>query len=252
MRMIRAFLPDLLASTREAEIGGPEAHHLLHVLRLKPGDEVQLFDGVGNEFDSIVESVSKKSLRVMIQESRHVSREATRELVVVSAVPKSDRQQFLVEKLVELGVRAWIPVEFENSALGVEEKSLDKWRRYVVEACKQCRRNELMSIVGCARKISPWEVLDSDAVREVLKSNAGSADSEGLRWCLDPRGSEPRSGMPISQASTHAIAIGPEGGFSETELACAREKGWQLVSWGERILRLETAAIAIAANLLAP
>lgn len=252
MRLIRAFAEELQLGLTELELEGPEAHHLLNVLRVAAGESVQLFNGRGFETDAFVERVSKKAVRFAINEIRSVSRESSHTLIVVSAVPKSDRQQFLVEKLVELGVKAWIPFEFQHSALGVEEKSLEKWRRYVIESCKQCRRNELMQIASLPKKQTIWkETIES--LRSVLESSLVEKETrEWKRLLLDPRGAS-ISGLRDKLADAPCvIAIGPEGGFSEEELRLASEAGWELVSWGERIMRLETAAIAIAAHLLAP
>ena len=251
MRTIRAFAEGLSLDATHCTLDGPEAHHLLHVLRVKVGDGLQLFNGTGDEFEVLVERLSKKSVDCEVQSARTVSREASREIVVVSAVPKSDRQQALIEKLVELGARTWVAASFRHSALAPDAKSLERWRRYVIEASKQCRRNWLMGI-------ELWSgACDFQALIQQLRSgDVGGFSSPSVAagctaWVLDPSGVAAGSSW-FDPTRAGVVAVGPEGGFAESELNQARESGWEVVGWGDRILRLETAAWAATASLLGP
>ena len=212
-----------------------EAHHLAHVVRAKAGDKIELFDGVGGCAAGTVVNVKKKLVEVEADEIQSVSRENTKQLTVASAVPKGDRQQWLVEKLVELGCSELVPIHFDRSSVRVEAKTLKRWHRYVVDASKQSGRNTLMTL---SEPQSSREYLGNSVVDQV-NLLAVPGGHEALGKVIASPGIRDQS-IPIR------IVIGPEGGFSEKELETAQEH-WTSVSLGPRVLRIETAAISAAA-----
>ncbi|MGE3803146.1 MAG: 16S rRNA (uracil(1498)-N(3))-methyltransferase [Gemmataceae bacterium] len=205
---------------------GAEAHHLAAVCRLRVGDQVCLFNGDGHEYPAVIEVISKRSVELVVQERRSPEREGQRRVIVAAPVPKGDRGQFLVEKLTELGVTAFVPLRSERSVVHAGAGKRDKLERYVIEASKQCGRNRLMSIEPQADWAS-W---------------CGGAELPAARYLGDPGGEK----LPAAVAGDVALAVGPEGGFSPAEIECARAAQWQAVSLGPRILRIETAALALA------
>jgi 16S rRNA (uracil1498-N3)-methyltransferase len=213
-------------------LDGPEAHHLLHVMRASVGDEVTLFDDSGAEFKATVETLRRADAELRIIERREIDRELTFALVVGVALPKGDRQKWLVEKLTELGVTTLVPLITERCVAQPAAAAVDRLRRSVIEAAKQCGRNRLMKIAE-PQSWASWIVGDEIATRRLLAHPGGFSLSEISR-------SEP--------ASTQ-LAIGPEGGLSEAEVVAATTAGWQAVSLGQRILRVETAAVALAASV---
>lgn len=223
----------------QATLGGSEAHHLLHVLRATPGMEVTLFDGSGCEFDAEVTACKRSTVELAITERREVDLELPQPLVLGMALPKGDRQRWIVEKSVELGVTRLVPLITERS----EKQGGDKLGRYVVEASKQCGRNRLMEIAEPVRW-SNW--LHSPAIL------AGAAPpTEPRRWIAHPTGVRPTVAMLAEQRPT-LLAIGPEGGLSDAEVEAAVAAGWEVVGLGERILRIETAALGLVACLTIP
>ncbi len=130
------------------ELVDTEAHHLLHVLRAKTGDLVTLFDGTGREFEGQVGRLRRSTVELHILSQRSVDRESPRRLVIGVALPKGDRQRWLVEKLVELGVAECVPLETSRGVAQPEGGTLEKLRRAVIEASKQCGRNRLMAIAA--------------------------------------------------------------------------------------------------------
>ena len=223
-----------------ATLAGPEAHHLLHVLRAKLGDVVTLFDGSGQEFTARVAKLARAEVQLEIQSRAEVDRERPIPVIVATALPKGDRQKFLIEKCVELGVARLIPMQTEHSVAVPKEKSLDKLRRAVIEASKQCGRNRLM------------EISSGTHVRQLFAEDQPITPPAATRIVVDPRGK-----ISFDQALAHhgaaeslVFAIGPEGGFAEEELNSARSSGWSIAQLGPRILRIETAAITCAAKLL--
>lgn len=210
-------------------LGGSEAHHLLHVMRAKPGVEVVLFDGRGAEFLARVEETGRNSVELEIVQRQEADRELPFLLTLGVCLPKGDRQKWLVEKTVELGLTRLVPLVTERSVAQPVDTALERLRRGIVEASKQCGRNRLMEI-GTPQR---W----ADFVH--------AADADAGRWLAHPSGDvgswphRPSTGL----CGDVCLAVGPEGGFTEDELALAAEAGWQRIALGPRILRVETAAV---------
>jgi 16S rRNA (uracil1498-N3)-methyltransferase len=205
---------------------GPEANHL-SVSRIRVGETVTLFGGDGREFPATVVEITRRDVTLDVAEGRPVSREAARRVVACVALPKGDRAQFLVEKLTELGVAELLVLETARTVVHPGEAKVEKLQRYVVEASKQCGRNTLMSVRG--------PLLWVHAVREPTLPET--------RWIAHPGGP---TDLP---SGAFAFAVGPEGGFTDAEVQAARDAGWQAIGLGPRILRIETAALVLAAHL---
>jgi 16S rRNA (uracil1498-N3)-methyltransferase len=209
----------------QAEMEGAEAHHLAAVCRLRPGDTVCLFNGDGHEYPSLIENIHRR--RVLLRVLRIVSplRELAWRLEVAAPLPKGDRAQFLLEKLTELGVRSFVPLRAHRSVVHPGPNKLEKLERYVIEACKQCGRNTLLRV----EPMADWP----DYCR--------SKNLPSCRILAHPKG-----GVFRPSGEDTALAVGPEGGFEEEEIALALEAGWTIVGLGERTLRVETAALVLA------
>lgn len=217
----RRFYVDELAGERP-RLTSEEAHHLIHVLRLREGAEVSVFDGKGNSARAEVHRIAGREVELRILGSEP-SRESPLALTLAVAPPKGDRMSFLVEKLTELGVARLIPLETER---GRSRGSLDRWRRIALEACKQSGRSRPPAV-------------------EEPRSVASVVEEPGLILAAVP-------GAPALAASAppRVVAlIGPEGGWSESELSLFASCGVTLLGMGPRTMRTETAAIA-AATLL--
>jgi 16S rRNA (uracil1498-N3)-methyltransferase len=230
--MTRRYFANEPISEPAVTLRDEEAHHLLHVLRAAPGLRVTLFDGSGAEFGAEVTACGRSTVELSILERREVSRELPFPFTLGVAMPKGERQRWLVEKTVELGVTRLVPLRTARSQ-ATGDKPSDKLARYVIEASKQCGRNRLMQI----EPLHDWS--------EWLRMPDESA-SPSLKWVADLAG-DPLSSNACEEISAAFVAIGPEGGLTEDELAAAQAAGWQLLSLGPRILRVETAAIAMAA-----
>ena len=218
-----------------AILEGDEARHLTRVMRAVVGDEVLLFDGSGAEFLARISTVRKAAVELTVLERRPTDRELPFELTLAVALPKGERQKWLIEKATELGVTRLVPLITERGVAQPVESALARLRRAVIEASKQCGRNRLMEIG------EPAELLVPSPKSKVQRQESAVS----LRLIADP------SGIPLNAiergASGVITAVGPEGGFTPAELAAAVDDGWQPVSLGKSILRVETAAVAIAA-----
>ncbi len=228
----RYFLSQPLA-TGLVELDGTEAHHLGRVMRAQPGDQVTLFDGQGFEALATIQQVDRDHVRLQVDELLEIDRERPVSLVLGVALPRGDRQKWLVEKLVELGVSRLVPLVTERGVAQPTDKALDRLRRMVIEASKQCGRNRLMEI-DMPRTLEDFCQAHADYSRKLIAHPgevAGGLDKQELM---------------LNPDEATVAAVGPEGGFCDSELDVAGQHGWQRISLGPRILRVETAALALA------
>jgi 16S rRNA (uracil1498-N3)-methyltransferase len=229
--MARRCFSEVPITGSHATLGGSEAHHLLHVLRATPAMQLTLFDGSGKEFNAEVAVCGRSTVELNVLESHEVDRELPFPLTLGVALPKGDRQRWIVEKAVELGVTRIVPLVTERS----EKQGGEKLGRYVVEASKQCGRNRLMEIAAPQRWADWLATLPN-----------GDPASPSRAWIAHPTG-RPLTVEDLVHDRPAWIAIGPEGGLTDEEATAA--EGWELVGLGPRILRIETAAIGLVAML---
>lgn len=223
------------------ELTGPEAHHLAQVSRLRPGDVVRLFNGDGHEYPARVVAVHKRAVALEVEVVTRPAREAPFRLEVAAALPKGDRGQFLVEKLTELGVTTFIPLACQRSIVHPREGRLDRLGRYVIEASKQCGRNVLMAVGA----VTDWASYCAAAGPATLSLLAHPAPHDAAAR-PGPLARQVRAARQQAPGLALRLAVGPEGGFNDAELALARASGWLPLDLGPRILRIETAALAAA------
>jgi 16S rRNA (uracil1498-N3)-methyltransferase len=223
-------------------LSGPEAHHLIHVMRGGPGTRVVLFDGTGWEYSAQVDEVRGGEAGLTILGRQQVDRELPVDVHLAVSLPRGDRQKWLVEKAVELGVARIVPVKTARSVAQPVQQALVRLRRAVIEASKQCGRNRLLEIGEPAE----W----GDFV--------AAAPSASLRLLAHPESplkEPPPKVLPLAQHGSERasvyLAVGPEGGFTLDEVAMTASAGWQQVDLGRRTLRIETAAILLVALVIA-
>lgn len=217
-------------------IEGDEARHLLRVRRVGLRDQVELFDGRGYATCAEVTAVGRDRVELAAVGSPLADRVPSCRLTLATAVPKGERFDWLIEKATELGVAKLVPIITERSVVDPRDAKLDRLRRRVVEASKQCGRNLLMEL----ERPIPWSSLlerGEDEIRLLAHPNGS------------PRGSWPRSFA--GKGSSVTLAVGPEGGFSDAEVDEARTLGWAIVGLGPTILRIETAGLVGAWSVLA-
>lgn len=261
MGLPRFYVPDIPLNGSLA-LEPAEARHATQVLRLQVGSEVVLFDGRGGEAVACLMHADRKACELRIAEWTNTDRELPRGLILYVALPKGDRQKTLVEGLVQCGVSELVPLECERGVAQPSCKALQRLQRSVIEASKQCGRNMLMEIAAPVRLD---ELTNGPTVR--------TADSQ--RFFAHPYGSAaalahamPLFALPISQqpsaigaapstqpdadpsrfvhGSADHVVIGPEGGLTEAEVQRLRDASWRQIGLGQRILRIEMAAISIA------
>ncbi|MDR2439414.1 MAG: 16S rRNA (uracil(1498)-N(3))-methyltransferase [Planctomycetaceae bacterium] len=225
-----------------AVISGNEAYHFIRVMRGEVGDEIILFDGSSFSYRSRVEAVGQTTVTVRILEELPDNVESSIRLTVATALPKGDRQRFLAEKLAELGVARLIPLHLERSVARSNAAVVQRLRRYVIEAAKQCGRNVLMEI--------------TDELPFTKLNNFLTEQGNITKFLLHPLALStvgqitPRTILSGELPKQIVVLIGPEGSFTEQEIEAALNFGFQPLDLGARILRTETACIAVAAVFL--
>ncbi|MCL2306148.1 MAG: 16S rRNA (uracil(1498)-N(3))-methyltransferase [Planctomycetaceae bacterium] len=231
-----------------AVLDGDEARHLTKVMRKKIGEEVFLFDGSGTEYRAAVSAIARSQVTLLIRESRQSHLERTIPLTLATALPKGERQKWLVEKLTELGCTRLIPLHTELSVAKAEPQVVQRLGRYVIEASKQCGRLRLMEIgpqtdfESILNRLGGDEAAANLLIHPISDEHVGQLDIHD--WIVS------RQKSPATPGSLNVL-IGPEGGFSPGEVQMALEKRWIPLDLGPRVLRTETAAIAVCAVLSA-
>ena len=212
-----------------AVLAGEEFEHAKNVLRLSEGDEVILLDNSGKEFDAVIAKVEKKQMLLNVLGENVGEREATESVALAFGYLKNaDKNEFIVQKAVELGVKKIIAFSSEYSSAFMNENKLERLNKVSREAAKQCLRS-VAPTVEYAKTLS-----------EALRLLDGYDNK--LFACEFAKYSE--RNVAALQGST-AIVVGSEGGFSEKEAQTAKENGFSFVSLGKRILRAETACVAL-------
>ena len=234
----RLFVPaERLGGTR-LTLTGPEHRHIGLVLRARPGDALTLFDGAGGEVEAEVIRVERTETELALGARRVVAGPAVA-LTLLCAVPRGPRMDFLVQKTSELGVARIVPVVTERSVARPEAEAgkRARWEKIAREAARQCGRADLPIV---------------DAPVALAQAVSGS-DLPTRRLALfeGERQLSLRAALASTEPAATAVLIGPEGGFAPAELAVARAAGFEAVGLGQRILRVETAAIVAVALLAA-
>lgn len=212
-----------------AELTGDEAKHLAQVLRIKCGAQITVFDGAGRRAQAWVHEVSRDRVTLQLGESLTSSPSLPR-VTLAQAIPKGKNMELIVQKAVELGVSRIQPLITSHTVVQPADRKVDKWRRIALEACKQCGQDTLPHIAE-PRNFVDW--LESHPEGE-LRMIASLAD--GAR----PMRKVVRDHEAVATCS---LLVGPEGDFSVAETASAIAAGFQPISLGDIVLRVETATI---------
>lgn len=235
MRVPRIYVEAPLAEGALIPIDGESASRLARVLRLRSGDHVTLFNGQGGEWEGVVSSARLARVEVRIDAHRSIERESPLSITLVQGISRGERMDYTVQKAVELGIAAIVPVLTAHSVveLGMERRArrIAHWQRIVTHACEQCGRNRVPGVAPVAR-LDEW----------LAKPAAG------LKLILWREGALVASDLPEPPGAV-TLLVGPEGGFEREEVSAARAAGYQPLRLGPRTLRTETAALAVLAML---
>jgi 16S rRNA (uracil1498-N3)-methyltransferase len=237
MRAARFFVDEPLEVNTKVALPERIAHHAVRVLRLRDADSIVLFNGTGGEFGARL-SVSGSHAHALVDTFSAVEREATLPMTLVQSWVAADKLDWIIEKAVELGVHSILLAPAQRSVVRIAgdrlNKRVDRLRELIVAACAQCGRNRIPSI-------------EASPTLAVSLQTALSGDMRGI--LLHPEAELPLVRAPLSDGV--AVAVGPEGGFDDEELALACRLRYGLYCIGPRVLRTETAGLAALAALQA-
>lgn len=223
-----------LAEVQELDLPDAVGRHATQVLRLRDGDAIVLFDGSGGEYPATL-SVQGRRAAAHLGAHVDVERESASAVALVQSIVAPDIMDWIVRKAVELGAAAIAPIRSARSqglSAEREERRAGHWRQIVVAACEQCGRNRLPGVSAVA-SFDAW-LAAAQPVRNTVILDAGARRSLAAHAAVSP---------------ARFVVIGPEGGFTDDELARAEAAGATRVHAGPRVLRAETAALVALATL---
>lgn len=233
----RFYCPPPLPLSTNYELPPAAAHHASRVLRLRVGDAVQIFDGLGNALDATINAISGKRVLLGNLQTFMGQPESGFHITLAQAMCSSDKMDWIVQKATELGATEIAPVQTQRSVAKLSGaragKRNEHWRNVAISACEQCGRNTLPQL-HAPQDFGAW--------LSVMRSAPGG------KYILLPGGASHLRSQPRPQDRI-TLLIGPEGGFTADEASVAQQAGFTPILLGPRVLRTETAAIAGIAAL---
>lgn len=230
--MPRFYCPPPLPDQGSFDLPPEAAHHAGRVLRLREGDAVEIFDGIGNERRGVITGLAGKRVTVGGLAVADADRESPLRTVLAQAMVGSEKMDWVVQKAVELGVTEIQPLDTERSVakLTAERatKRMEHWRQVAISACEQCGRNVLPEI---------------HAPLDIMAWLRQTQDAPETKLILLPQGATSLHALPRPEHGV-VLLIGPEGGFAPAESETALNCGYTAIRMGARVLRTETAAVA--------
>ena len=211
------------------------SRHISQVMRLHPGDKLNLFNGDGQQYNACLQSCSKQKVEAKILSAIEKDTESPINFTLALGISKGERMDYALQKAVELGINRFTPLFTERTVVKLKEerleRRLDHWRKVAIAACEQSGRNTIPSLEP-AQQFNDW----------IIKSE------QGTRLILHPNATHTLDSIAAPKEFV-LLLIGPEGGLSETEITTAEANGFMPVKLGPRVLRTETAPIAALAAM---
>lgn len=249
----RFFITNFITNSLSKVINLPENifKHAILVLRLKVNQNIILFDNSGYEYLATIVNIKKNSAEVFIENSQKISRESNLEITLIQAIQNGDKMDFTLQKATELGVKNIIPVISERTQLQAlinpekSQKKFLRWSSILHSTCEQCGRNivpNLQQICYLHKYLNELKNLSNFAENELflLASPHKNQQTILLKDLAKNKDFQP---------TKITLLLGPEGGFSDAELAIAEQANFKNFVLGKRILRTETAGLAIISAL---
>ncbi|MGO1372271.1 MAG: 16S rRNA (uracil(1498)-N(3))-methyltransferase [Senegalia sp. (in: firmicutes)] len=216
--------------------------HIKNVLRLKENEKIEISDGLDNEYIVQIKNITDEFIETLILEKTDIKRESNINITLYQGYPKSSKMEFIIQKATELGVKRIVPIITDRTIVKInnnkkEEKKLERFEKIAFEAAKQSKR-------GIIPEVPQIMNLES-AVKEMQKNNS---------FIIVPYENENKiyikEVLKKTKEKDISIIIGPEGGFSESEIKKLQEIGASIVSLGPRILRTETAGLTLISIIM--
>ncbi|MDO5135324.1 MAG: 16S rRNA (uracil(1498)-N(3))-methyltransferase [Eubacteriales bacterium] len=233
---------EILLERGEIHIGGGDVNHMKNVLRMKKGDEVWISGGGNQEYRCTLLGFEREEALLQIQEARKADYELKSRIYLFQGLPKGDKMELIIQKAVELGAYAIVPVETKRCVVRLDPKKSEKkaarWQQISESAAKQSKRMLVPQVFPVMTYQKALAMAgDLDLLLIPYENAEGMQRTRALLESVHP-------GQSVG------IFIGPEGGFEEAEVELAREAGAKAVTLGKRILRTETAGLAVLSALM--
>ncbi len=239
MSIPRIYLPGALVSDALVALSTDAAHHVTRVLRLPVGAAVCVFNGEGGEYQAVLHSINKSQVHAQILKYSPREAESPLHVTLAQGIPRGERMDYTLQKAVELGIAHITPLFSERCEVRLLGERLDKrirhWQGIVISASEQCGRTRVPR-VSTPMTLQDW-------------LPTSSLSHASLRLALDPRAPRSLAHCTPPDDNNITILIGPEGGLSDTEITAAEDAGFTRIRVGPRILRTETAGLAVLAAL---
>lgn len=236
MRTIRCHIDSALAIGRELALPEAASNHIVRVLRLQVGDGFHLFNGDGSDYRAEILSLEKRGIKVRIVSSQALDNESPLRIHLYQCIARGEKMDWILQKATELGVAAFTPVVSERTEVKLDQERSDKrlahWQGVIRASCEQSGR----AIVPALHAPIAINRLDAAPVRPQA-------------FHLQPGASLRVPALALATDTDTCLAVGPEGGFSPRDIQCLQAAGFRGLSLGPRILRTETAGIALIAAL---
>jgi 16S rRNA (uracil1498-N3)-methyltransferase len=246
----RFHCPTALVPEQVLNLPSGTARHV-QVLRLQPNDEITLFNGQGGEYKAVITHMGRSDVSVCVGEHNQVERELSVRVTLWSGITANERMDWLLEKATELGASALLPITAERSVLKLKGDRADKkwahWQAIAVASSEQCGRNRVLQVgppVNLSQAIAQLSVASMQADRWILSLSPGTRSLQEMMQTLKTSKEEGQSKL-----CEVILLSGPEGGLSPAEEAQAIAAGFLPVSLGSRVLRAETAPVAVLSAL---
>jgi 16S rRNA (uracil1498-N3)-methyltransferase len=238
MRIPRLHVPQPLFEGATLDLRESATRHVRTVLRLKSGADLVVFDGEGNAHDGTLQSMNRDAVRVSVGMAQAIDVESPLAVTLALGISRGERMDLAIQKSVELGVAAIVPLVTERSVVRLDAQRAarrrEHWQEVAVSACEQCGRNRVPP-VSPVTPIDQW---------------LAAGEFNGLKLLPDPRAEAGLNSVPGAGTSGVTLLIGPEGGISDAERTLALGHGFMGVRLGPRVLRTETAVIAALACVM--
>jgi len=237
MRSTRIYTSQPLTSNTSVKLEADSARHIVKVLRMTEGDEVILFNGGGGEYTAVLSQLYKSTVSLQIGCFHDRNTESSLDIQLLQAISRGERMDITIQKAVELGVSSIQPLFTSRCNVKLTGDRLTKkiihWQKIAISACEQSGRNRVPVV---------YEPLD-------FQQWLDQSDSSSTGLILDPSSGRTCKDLPVMQKIN--LLVGPEGGLTETEISKATAGGFTTVRLGPRVLRTETAALAMISTVQA-
>lgn len=239
--MYHFFVSEEQINGENAYIEGSDVNHIANVLRMKPGEELLI--SVKGDWDYLCKIVDIETDRVNLKVLESMEqRELPVNITLLQGIPKSDKLEMIIQKAVELGVSEIIPVKTKRVVVKIDEKKVDtkvnRWNAIAESAAKQSKRSIIPKVYEPMSIDNALEIVKDFGVKLIPYENADGIDK--TRRILDN----------MDKTKNIAVFIGPEGGFEESEVERIKNSGFEVITLGKRILRTETAVLALLSNIM--